>query len=277
MAKLINDCQPGDTYGEWTVIGPAPLKGNSKLRRVFCRCSCGTEKSVLAISLRSGISKSCVKGHPKELHRKDCVMGAVFGEWVVIDEIRDDPRNRAAPRERGVMCRCSCGVERFVRVGNLRRGGSSSCGHDTCVSHGATRYAEIGSEYRKIYTTWQSMRERCQNNMHRNYHRYGGRGITVCDEWDDFLVFVADMGPRPPGTSLERIDNDGGYSPSNCKWATKVEQCNNRYNTTFVEYDGRKVAMTILAREHGLNPRLVRERLRLGWTITQALKGSKKL
>jgi len=79
-----------------------------------------------------------------------------------------------------------------------------------------------------LYDTWETMRKRCFNPNYRGYHNYGGRGITICDRWNDFWLFVEDMGDRPIGHTLERKDNDGNYEPSNCMWATRSQQCFNR-------------------------------------------------
>jgi hypothetical protein len=132
------------------------------------------------------------------------------------------------------LCRCSCGEITKVFGSNLRSGHTQSCGcltkeitaqrnranirHGHCVAYKSTR----------IYRIWSSMLERCRTPQHRAYKHYGGRGIRVCEQWLIFENFLADMGERPPGRSLDRIDNDGNYEPSNCRWATQTEQVRNR-------------------------------------------------
>ena len=140
-------------------------------------------------------------------------------------------------------CQCSCGIERSFRQGDLLRGRVKNCG--CCiktkvlpvkvlpVKHGLFRHP--------LYPTWAAMINRCNNPATKSYKNYGGRGLTVCPEWSDVSVFISDMGDRPYGMSLDRRDNNLGYSPENCRWATPSEQNMNRRVSYFdgIRFNGR--------------------------------------
>jgi hypothetical protein len=144
-------------------------------------------------------------------------------------------------------CRCECGNE-IKRPGCwLRHGSYASCGckRGELVTARKTKHghAKKGS-YSKTYMIWESMRARCANANNKRYLRYGGRGISVCDRWNDFSLFLEDMGEAPKGLSIERIDNNLGYSPQNCKWASHADQCRNKTVNVFVVVDGIKICIS---------------------------------
>jgi hypothetical protein len=153
--------------------------------------------------------------------------GEVYGRLTVNGEIGRDRRGR-----REFHCSCSCGKTVVVAGFNLRSGNTRSCGclhHGQAhpsgwVNHGRLIHGHTRGGNSPTYRSWSGIVQRCTNQGHNRWHRYGGRGITVCERWRDFENFLADMGERPPGKSIDRIDPDGDYEPGNCRWATPKEQ-----------------------------------------------------
>ncbi len=123
-----------------------------------------------------------------------------------------------------------------------------------------------------LYQAWQAMRRRCFNLNTRDYKYYGGRGITVCERWNDFLLFVQDMGPKPtPKHELDRKDNDGPYSPDNCKWSTRFEQLQNTRRNRKITFAQKHLTVSEWARQLSIPVKRICERLDRGWNIQRAL------
>ena len=152
--------------------------------------------------------------------------GQRYGRWVVLSRDGFAANNAALFR-----CRCDCGTERTLVSSVLRTGRSTSCGCYRSEHHSQLRHGHAKKDDKSpTYLSWRAMLIRCTNEKHPGYHRYGGRGIKVCEQWKSFDKFLADMGERPKGLWLERRDNNRGYEPDNCEWATPKAQANNRRN-----------------------------------------------
>lgn len=123
----------------------------------------------------------------------------------------------------------------------------------------------------RTYESWGQMFKRCGNPKHSSHVRYGGRGISVCARWKSFTAFLEDMGERPEGTSLERIDNNGNYEPGNCRWATKKEQQRNMRSNRLLTHNGRTMCIAEWAETAGISALTLHSRLNIGWTIDEAL------
>lgn len=192
--------------------------------------------------------------------------GKVFTNLTVI---------RDAPSKNGnsywvCICRCSPEKERIVQGDNLKNGGTKSCG---CyrLKHGAT----IRGEKRpRSYVSWADMKARCKYPSNENYERYGGRGITVCERWiDSYENFLEDMGEPTKGLTLERKNNDGNYSPENCKWATDIEQVRNRRSNHNLTYNGETKCLVEWSEILNINYNTLKTRInQAGWSVEQAFE-----
>lgn len=194
--------------------------------------------------------------------------GQRFGRLTVIGK-----SDRSGNRRTYWKCICDCGKECEVRSSHLRSGSTKSCG-----CYGIERRSEArrihGMSRKPLYICHWSMIERCENPSVRNYANYGGRGISVCEEWHDFSNFMkwALENGYKEGLTIERIDVDGNYCPENCRWADYQEQANNKRNNRRISCNGKNLTLAEWERETGISQSLIRARIeRLGWTEEEAV------
>lgn len=208
----------------------------------------------------------------KRINKKliDYEVGQRFYRWTILKAY---PNQKM--RSLFYLCVCDCGTEKKVLDRTLRYSYGKSCG---CLS------GELAAKRLKIHNTthgktkspefnaWQAMWNRCENKNSAMFHRYGGRGIRVCRRWEKFENFYEDMGPRPKNKkSLDRINTDGNYEPSNCRWASWSEQQNNRGNNRIISYNGKTQTMSQWSKEVGIEVRTIWYRLNKGYSIKDAL------
>ncbi len=174
------------------------------------------------------------------------------------------------------VCRCDCGTIKEVAASTLKPGNTASCGcHRRKVSAELARNLSLthGKSRTLLYRVWQSLRDRCNNSQAQAYAGYGARGITVCREWEDFTVFEswATLSGYKHGLTIDRVDNDKGYSPDNCRWTTMAQQNNNRRSSVYLTHNGETKTIADWSRGTGLNRHTIHSRLRAGLPIDRVL------
>ena len=168
-----------------------------------------------------------------------------------------------------IKCQCDCGNITYIYPSFFKNGGIKSCG---CLIHQTPYNATHKMSKESIYHVWETMRLRCNSPKNHKYYMYGARGIKVCDEWNnDFLKFKewALNNGYSKGLSLDRIDNNGNYSPDNCRWATRKQQQRNRRNNVIITYNGKTQTLIEWSEELNMSYKALRERYRSGWDINK--------
>lgn len=197
--------------------------------------------------------------------------GKRFTRWLVLS--RADINKDAHP---AWNCICDCGTKRIVAGISLKNGSSKSCG---CLRNEnlGNKNRTHGRSQTKEWSAWSRMKQRCSSNDKRYFPYYKNRGIKICDRWNKFENFFADMGKCPEGRSLDRIDNNGNYEPSNCRWATTKEQMRNRSCSLSITYNGETLTYLQWAKRLGTcHDSIIHSRLKRGWseekTVTTPIK-----
>lgn len=193
--------------------------------------------------------------------------GRRFERLLVIVRYDSDKRGKAR-----WFCRCDCGKETIVCGDKLRNGSTKSCGCYLAdirprlhVTHGMSKY--------RVYRIWHKIRERCYKKKDKIYPLYGGRGIKMCERWKIFENFLKDMGFPPTNHhSIDRIDTNGNYEPSNCRWATAIEQQNNRRNNVRLTHKGETKTMAEWSRIYGIRMATLSQRIKKNWPVSDALE-----
>lgn len=190
------------------------------------------------------------------------LQGLIFGEWLVLEKNGNTKDNHIK-----WLCKCSCGREFNVSSHDLKSGKSTKCKFCKSKTHGLC--------YTRIYKTYRNMLNRCFNENDCNYKDYGNRGITMCNEWrNDFMNFYnwAMQNGYNDNLEIERINNNDGYSPTNCRWATRKEQTRNTRRNKMFTLDGQTLTLTDWCIKLNINYERTRGRLRNGWKFEDAIK-----
>ena len=190
--------------------------------------------------------------------RKIDLTGKKIGRLTVITEAGSDKHGHVK-----WLCQCECGTQKVILGDPLQRGLTRSCGclRKEAVSKATSTHGMSGTT---TYSAWNSMLGRCIYPNTNGYKNYGGRGITVCERWlHSFENFYADMGVKPKKLTLERIDNNKGYSPDNCKWASRTENNRNKRTNRIIRYDGKSQCISAWEEDLGMGKGVLSHRLRL--------------
>lgn len=270
----------GTRFGRLTVVKEA---GRTKQGSVkwLCKCDCGNTITVDGSHLRTGSTRSCgclqfeqrqAMGKANKGKGYD-LTGQRFGRWLVLNKTKEAV-NRTAVYE----CRCDCGTVKKVKGTCLTAGESTSCGcrkaevaRERSTKHGFSKHP--------LYHVLADMIQRCHNSNDKGFAGYGARGIYVCDEWQNNKAAFVEWGLKngyKPGLQIDRIDNDRGYNPDNCRFVTPIENSNNKRNTVKTVFHGKLMSCFEIAKKYGVRQDLIRNRIRKGFKNDDLIQGGFK-
>lgn len=279
MAKNYSDPEwIGKKFGSLTVIEPIAHYEKKRGYRCWywkCQCDCGKEVVRIPYQVINAkwASCGCSKIHKNEKYSNPNWIGQKFNRLTVIGIVRDrDVSSRSRIRWK---LRCDCGKEIVTTPFLVASGDQKSCG---CLSAelARNRMTKHGESHTRLFNIWANMRDRCNNAKNKRYDRYGGRGISVCKEWEnDYISFAnwARENGYKDDLTIDRIDVNGNYEPSNCRWANMKTQQRNRSNNHMVTIDGETKALAEWCEIYGNNLPLVSNRIsNMGWDEETAIK-----
>ena len=247
----------GQKFGRLTAI---ECIGRNKANRNLwrCVCDCGNEKIATSSDLKKGVTRSCgclAKESAAAIGRAGLIdlTGQRFGRLVVLKQ--EETLKLGVTRW---LCKCDCGEQTVTTTRALRSGLCRSCGclHREAAREQGLKSTTHGLTGTRLYRIWANMKTRCYNKRNRNYARWGARGITVCDEWrDNFQAFYdwAMANGYDDSLTIDRIDNDKGYCPENCRWATGIEQASNTRKARHITFRGETYTLNEWARRLGID------------------------
>lgn len=259
-----------------TVLYLDDSRDSSGETRWMCECDCGTRKVISRKGLLSGRTKSCgclhremakVLGQTSGRRNLQDLTGMRFGRLTVISRAEND--KNGSPRWN---CLCDCGNSIISYGSSLRYGDAKSCG---CLARELTkeRNTTHGLSKSKLHRVWANMKDRCENEFSKPFPHYGGRGIKVCEKWHDFMSFYewAMSNGYTDGLSIDRINVDGDYEPSNCRWATQKEQNNNKTDNVFLSLGDKTHTISEWSEILGIKASTLRSRRRKGLSDEEVL------
>lgn len=203
------------------------------------------------------------------LNKYNCLIGKKFNSLTII---KIDSHNKAGHYK--LLCKCDCGNEKSIRADRIIKGITKTCGcqnkgYNCCKPNGYSR------KYSNLYSLWNTMRHRCYNPQNEKYKSYGARGITVCEDWkysfEPFLNWAMANGYKK-GLTIDRINVNGNYEPSNCRWTTLLVQARNKTNNRMITYNGETKCLSEWCENLNLNYSAISARLSLGWTIEKSFE-----
>lgn len=263
MGKFID--LTGQRFGKWTVLKRVENDKHGS-PKFLCKCDCGTLKEVLSFTLRRGESTNC-GCYLNERANKE--IGKKYNHWTVLKKVESNKYGQLK-----WLCMCDCGKIKEQYLSHLKNGHSRSCGccRTELLQNKNPRY---GMSNLKIYNVWSSMKARCYSKTRIEYKYYGGRGIKICDEWLDrengFMNFYnwAIKNGYQEGLSIDRIDVNGNYEPSNCRWVAQKVQANNTRRNVYITYNEETHTLKEWSDLLNLNYKMVFNRYRKGFSLQE--------